>query len=927
MSHVIWHLGHKEGFSPSIISYSTLYATEHNITRSKAHAQYKSVEIPLIMEGGNPAVGTTESEPPSLASDHGDETPRSATEAQDANHGAETGDEKGAAPTTEDFAGAMQAIISQVHELKRRMNISTGAPEPPRPQPTEEMKQYQRMESYLYQNRKEWQAHVGTEEFDMEPRTRDLIGTGFPPGPWTYHWNINPNSVSPYIRPDPFARFENANNGGGEDAALPVGADPPGEFDHIVDYGNRRDRLRKTFEWEMDRLYLAEETELRRLKKLEELEKEKKQKAAQAAASRPTLLEEELGDDRDEADGNKGAGEAAGKMAVSTQHTYTGRLFAEPTLNRTPWYTFKMLASAAERHSCVIDILVGDVVIDDDDSTSRWFDYLRRRNRKPSRGSASALAAQAATRGKSGANPPEGLRLLPERIRIHSMALLTIIDTILGSQGSRLLTPDSRPVVFLRPFKTLVYCESALREWHTTLERKFNRLRSASKVGEEGSGDSATQEPSSQAEGAKPQPVTVEEVAEQDQSGSIRDDEKKVEQDAAPDRGTPATSSGVSNEKKDVDAEKQGNEAHEDHDKDEESDDEGDKVEDDDPNDITKSENALSHLKCLLDFMDNDIKPKKEKISGTDYTKVHFSDLWHLFRPGMEVIQNDGKQAYRVLHITNAKHRRISGYQPAYDAPETVRAGRSNNEKRADFSLTCVYIDFNGKHIGPVLREFEFKRYEGERPLTSLEVYPLRFHALNRNDFTDAEWKQYEKCPEDQRFRQKLIRRGAMFLDVARVKHMYYAGPTLDAREEVESQVVVDFDTAFSFSEETKRSESKSEQRPELEVLVGTDYFESNDDRNISCHTCCKDDVVFDDALVDDKQTKEYIERLLPPARTQLLPSVAIVPRLLEEVPTDAETGAYSLPEEDLLIMSFRVHGFVLRSRKWGTYKRQICLS
>ncbi len=119
-------------------------------------------------------------------------------------------------------------------------------------------------------------------------------------------------------------------------------------------------------------------------------------------------------------------------------------------------------------------------------------------------------------------------------------------------------------------------------------------------------------------------------------------------------------------------------------------------------------------------------------------------------------------------------------------------------KKKAPFSITCVYIDFDGVNLGPVTKAFDFKSFDGEREVTSLEVYPLRFRPLRRIDFSDSEWNKVEALPENVRYRQKLAHRGAKFLEVAAVKHMYYARPTLEVQGEVESQVVVDFETAFS---------------------------------------------------------------------------------------------------------------------------------
>ncbi|KAK5657447.1 hypothetical protein OQA88_3019 [Cercophora sp. LCS_1] len=108
-------------------------------------------------------------------------------------------------------------------------------------------------------------------------------------------------------------------------------------------------------------------------------------------------------------------------------------------------------------------------------------------------------------------------------------------------------------------------------------------------------------------------------------------------------------------------------------------------------------------------------------------------------------------------------------------------------------TLHCVYIDFDGKCIGPVSRLFEITRFDGECDITSLGVYAL--------------------CYAGGALRQRLIVRGRMFLEVAGVKHMHYKGLTLDMRDEVDSQVVIDFEEAFV-------AHGNSEWRPQVKQLI-----------------------------------------------------------------------------------------------------------
>ncbi len=132
---------------------------------------------------------------------------------------------------------------------------------------------------------------------------------------------------------------------------------------------------------------------------------------------------------------------------------------------------------------------------------------------------------------------------------------------------------------------------------------------------------------------------------------------------------------------------------------------------------------ALDHLKCLLDFMDSNISAKQAHLNSPACSKVFFSDLWYLFRPGEVVIGSDGKQAYRVVYVTSTPHRVVPFWQ-------AWGWNSGHKTKKPPFSITCVYIDFDGESLGPVSKTIDFKRFEVEVEITSLPIYPFRFHPL-----------------------------------------------------------------------------------------------------------------------------------------------------------------------------------------------------
>ncbi|ETS05553.1 P-loop containing nucleoside triphosphate hydrolase protein, partial [Trichoderma reesei RUT C-30] len=305
----------------------------------------------------------------------------------------------------------------------------------------------------------------------------------------------------------------------------------------------------------------------------------------------------------------------------------------------------------------------------------------------------------------------------------------------------------------------------------------------------------------------------------------------------------------------------------------------------------TSSLTAYQHLGCLIDFMDNTIQAKMDYLSGTQPRTISFNHLWYLFKPGDDVVGQGRRQAYRVISITSTGHK---------VTPPWRNWKRDESEPAASITLFCVYIDFDGKQLGPVSKSFVISKFDGEKAITALEVYPIRF----------AE-DDYSVTKDDPKagFQQELIDRGKMFIDVASVKHMHYNGFTLEARDEVDSQVMVDFAEAFAATQ-------ANGWQPEIESLIGKDLGGSGSSEDETCSAaCCAGEYVYNDNYVDKTRNENYIARLMPgPDEPNDEPSVAIYPRPLKEITATKGT----LTNDDLIIMSYRVFGFVLRSRKWA---------
>ncbi|KAJ2989593.1 hypothetical protein NUW58_g3395 [Xylaria curta] len=413
---------------------------------------------------------------------------------------------------------------------------------------------------------------------------------------------------------------------------------------------------------------------------------------------------------------------------------------------------------------------------------------------------------------------------LPERVKIHLYALDLVFSKI---SAPRPFNPNGdQSVVFLRPFKELISYEKKLRDYLDELEKRFadgdiDLRTDFSTVDDAGGKDSKEGD---EEKGPK-------EVEEPERSGDTGGSNDR-------DRGGGTEGIGT----------------------------------------------ALLHLRCLVKFIDEVIKPKVEYIRGSQCRTIHFYDLWHLFKPGDEVVNQGEKQAYRIVHVQIPQHR-VEYPWLRWSRKPTNNKNEGEKEDGTPVTVRCVYIDFDGKRLGPVSVKFNIPPFGGLKDIKALPIYPLRF-------------------TEDTNLRNRLIKRGKMLLDIAKFKPMYYMGFTLDTRDEIDSQVVVDFSEALADAK-------LKEWAPNIEPL-------SNDPGNgeiIICRgACCLSHPGRRDGYIDLGLTEEFFKTLIPDAGFGA-PSLILSPRSLEE----SMPGTEDEPtDEEFVIMTYRVFGFVLRSRKWA---------
>lgn len=188
---------------------------------------------------------------------------------------------------------------------------------------------------------------------------------------------------------------------------------------------------------------------------------------------------------------------------------------------------------------------------------------------------------------------------------------------------------------------------------------------------------------------------------------------------------------------------------------------------------IKVAKRRVDYLQLTVKFIDTDladIQTLRRQISDGTLQKISFDNLWHLFNPGELIVNRGHYQAYRVLHVAGGRPLFSSG-RPLDGGDDDDREPASEMHRdwtRSDFDIDCFSMFFDGEEIVPVPQQITIPEYGGERAITSLAVFPLKF------------------LKDKVSVRKALLERGRRFKKVAGVQHKRYTGPTMGtAPEEV----------------------------------------------------------------------------------------------------------------------------------------------
>jgi hypothetical protein len=167
-------------------------------------------------------------------------------------------------------------------------------------------------------------------------------------------------------------------------------------------------------------------------------------------------------------------------------------------------------------------------------------------------------------------------------------------------------------------------------------------------------------------------------------------------------------------------------------------------------NAVTAGPRTLPYLEALLSFIDTHLGPLFSLQSSVllgSLERIAFEDLWHLFKPGdlLFSVDKGTEQLYRAHYITGGRLRlrnrtndelesriRLTRLFFESDSEDEVEKGQYiegfGKGTYSDFTIDCYSIAFNGRYLGPLDTAKRISYYGGEREVTSLPIYPLRFH-------------------------------------------------------------------------------------------------------------------------------------------------------------------------------------------------------
>ncbi|KAK1484388.1 hypothetical protein CABS01_13811 [Colletotrichum abscissum] len=172
---------------------------------------------------------------------------------------------------------------------------------------------------------------------------------------------------------------------------------------------------------------------------------------------------------------------------------------------------------------------------------------------------------------------------------------------------------------------------------------------------------------------------------------------------------------------------------------------------------------ASDDLGTLLSCIDEYMLPLGKAVEESGDVRVHYQELWHVFKPGSIVYVKDPAVPQKLWRVVQGKGGQTPQYrQPATQAANLQLGGALNDSRPVPFVIECYHIDFDGVQFIRVFKNFKFEMLRDLTSIRSLPIIPLR--TAERDGFVDI--SGYKE-------------RGQDFVSYTKPSYGYYRGQSL----------------------------------------------------------------------------------------------------------------------------------------------------
>jgi hypothetical protein len=251
---------------------------------------------------------------------------------------------------------------------------------------------------------------------------------------------------------------------------------------------------------------------------------------------------------------------------------------------------------------------------------------------------------------------------------VHSSHILKLLKKV-----SSVSPRNDDSAVFLRPFKTLVYCEGRIRREVKLLEDQLARVGAI----DERKDTSVQDEVKTDADHDDEKPPAVGSQSKLEASAPSQDDIKQAEHALA----------------------------------------------------------HAKLLEEFIDKELRGVLELRRTVRRRRVKSISFGDLWLLFNPGDIVYSR--AQAFQVFSTSGGQpldRKKAHQYRQEVRVDGDGHQLYREHETVSPFVIDCYFISFDGRKYGPVQKTFRIAAYDGERQITALPVCPEGFFDASRRD-------------------------------------------------------------------------------------------------------------------------------------------------------------------------------------------------